>query len=89
MSRFLSLTALVAIVAVISWGCAGQDTTAPANSTTQTENDADHDTTTIAVSATLCGHCGEAKGSENCCIPTSRCTRARWLATTMNAYRFL
>ena len=80
MLRFFSLTVAVAMVAVISWGCA--DSAGPAapsaNSTSQVDADhadhdhADHDHAdhaagkTINVSATFCGACGEEKGAENC-----------------------
>ena len=74
MSRFFSLATVVAIVAIVSWGCAKQD--AATTATTQSDEHVDHDhgdhdhphdTTTINVAATLCGKCGTEKGSDDCC----------------------
>ena len=74
MSRFFSLAAVIAIVAIVSWGCAKQDN--PTTAATQSDEHGDHehgaddhphDTTTIHVAATLCGKCGTEKGSGACC----------------------
>ena len=83
MSRFFVITAMVAIVAIVSWGCAGSETTTPdINATTQTDGDAghghedgDHDTTTIYVAATICGECGVDKvdASHYCAVDAEKC----------------
>ncbi len=82
MSRFFVFTAMVAIVAIVSWGCAGSEATTPdINATTQTDGDAghnhedgDHDTTTIHVAATICGDCGVEKGDASCCaVDAAKC----------------
>ena len=62
MLRFFTLTVMVAILAMISWGCAGQDA---ANPVADAQTDGQIDTTTLAVS-TYCGKCGQT-ASDTCC----------------------
>ena len=77
MSRFFSLATAVAIVAIVSCGCAkqGAATKATTQSDEHVDHDYPHDTTTINVAATLCGKCGTEKGSDACCAADAeKCT---------------
>ena len=80
---------LVALFAIVSWGCNGgsgggdSNTTSTSSSTGDHDHDHDHehdhdhahdsDTTSINTSTILCGSCGESKGTESCCADGKKC----------------
>ena len=74
MLRFFSMTLFVAIVGIACWGCTDAAST-PASGNATAETGSEHGDTdnheTINVSATLCGSCGDTKGSESCCSETA------------------
>ena len=67
MSRFFSLAVMVALVTVISWGCTNSDAPVAATEDEHAGHDHDGEDHDHAALGTICGSCGEAKGTDSCC----------------------